>query len=31
MKWVRDHDLLLLVYGTPVVAAVMQWVGVFHV
>ena len=30
VKWVRDHDLLVLIYGTPAVAAVLQWVGVFH-
>jgi hypothetical protein len=31
MRWLRDHDLLLVIYGTPALAAVLQWVGVFHV
>ena len=31
MRWIREHDLLLLVYGVPFGAAVLQWLGVFHV
>ena len=31
MRWIREHDLLLLVYGVPAMAAVLQALGVFHV
>lgn len=31
MKWIHEHDLILLVYGLPAAAAVLQAFGVFHV
>jgi hypothetical protein len=31
VRWLKHHDLLLLLFGTPAAVAVLQAVGVFHV
>jgi hypothetical protein len=31
MRWLREHDLLLVLFGSPLVVAVLQAAGAFHV
>jgi hypothetical protein len=30
LRWLRHHDLWLLCFGVPLIAAVLQFAGVFN-